>query len=325
MVQPPIYEIDADGTIRTDALHWEGFPCILWETLSELGYTTPPLYEVVSFWDQDVPYARMTATVLPHPEHPEWAYLSMMFFAHHSVESVESAAMRILHTICEQHPDKVMLTTQGLFPAMDPLDPAWRERISLTDVLLTTDPPEVIVRQLLRLLEAVYNMQVFRLSTQGMLSVVLDSAAMRDILTLDLQFEQQTVAHLHQDLVALQDERIQWHQERVEFTEQLHARDHALEMTQAQLAHTEAQRFALVQNVAEMQNQVAEMEIEVEVWQAMAHQGQQPPIAPPAAPAAPDELQGASGLSEDSVGSPPPASPDTSCLVVIFWRKIMYS
>jgi hypothetical protein len=36
-------------------------------------------------------------------------------------------------------------------------------------------------------------------------------------------------------------------------------------MTQVQLAHTEAQRFALVQNVMEMQNQVAEMEIEVEV------------------------------------------------------------
>jgi hypothetical protein len=40
------------------------------------------------------------------------------------------------------------------------------------------------------------------------------------------------------------------------------------------------------------------MEIEVEVWQAMAHQGQQPPIAPPAAPAASDELQGVSGLSD---------------------------
>jgi hypothetical protein len=51
MAQPPIYEIDADSTIRTDALHWEGFPRILWETLSEVGYTTPPLYEVVSFWD----------------------------------------------------------------------------------------------------------------------------------------------------------------------------------------------------------------------------------------------------------------------------------
>jgi hypothetical protein len=118
--------------------------------------------------------------------------------------------MRILHTFCEQHPDEVMLTTLGLFPAMDPLDLAWRERISLTDVLLTTDPPEVVVRQLLRLLEAVYNMQVFRLSTQGMLSVVLmDSTAVRDILILDLQFERQTIAHLQQELVALQDERIQ--------------------------------------------------------------------------------------------------------------------
>jgi hypothetical protein len=186
---------------------------------------------VVSFWDQGVPYARTTATVLPHPEHPEWADLSMKFFAHRGVESVESAVMRILYTFCKQHPNEVMLTTLGLFPAMDPLDPAWCERISLIDMLLMKDPPEVVVHQLLRLLEAVYNMQVFRIFTQGMLSVVLmDSTTMRDILTLDLQFERQTVAHLQQELVALQDERIQWHQERAEFTEQLHTRDHALEM-----------------------------------------------------------------------------------------------
>jgi hypothetical protein len=80
-----------------------------------------------------------------------------------------------------------MLTTPGLFPAMDPLDLVWRERISLADVLLTTEPPAVVVLQLLRFLEAMYNMQVFRLSTQGMFSVVLmDSTTMRDILTLDL-------------------------------------------------------------------------------------------------------------------------------------------
>jgi hypothetical protein len=155
-----------------------------------------------------------------------------------------------------------MLTALGLFPAMDLLDPAWRERLSLTDVLLMADPPAVVVRQLLRFLEAVYNMQVFRLSTQGMLSVVLmDSTAMRDILTLDLQYERQTVVHLQQEIVTLQDECIQWHQERAELTEKLFAREHTLEMTQVQLAHTEAQRFALVQNVMEMQNQVAEMEI----------------------------------------------------------------
>jgi hypothetical protein len=42
-------------------------------------------------------------------------------------------------------------------------------------------------------------------------------------------------------------------------------------MLQLQLAHTEAQCFALVQNVVEMQNQVVDLEGEVEVWQAMAH------------------------------------------------------
>jgi hypothetical protein len=40
-----------------------------------------------------------------------------------------------------------------------------------------------------------------------------------------------------------------------------------------QLAHTKAQHFALVQNVAEMQNQVVDLVVEVEVWQVMAHQG----------------------------------------------------
>jgi hypothetical protein len=60
----------------------------------------------------------MTAILLPHPEHSEWVDLSMMFFAHRGIESVESAAMRILHTFCEQHPDEVMLTTLGLFPAL---------------------------------------------------------------------------------------------------------------------------------------------------------------------------------------------------------------
>jgi hypothetical protein len=103
MAQPPIYEIDTDGTIRTDALHWEGFPHILWETLSEVGYTTPPLYEVVSFWDQGVPYARTTATVLPHPEHPEWADLSMMFFAHRGVASVDY----LFRALCQPEFDRV--------------------------------------------------------------------------------------------------------------------------------------------------------------------------------------------------------------------------
>jgi hypothetical protein len=67
MAQPPVYEIGADGTIRTDTLHWEGFPRILWETLSEVGYTTPQLYEVVSFWDQVFPTPARPRPCYPTP------------------------------------------------------------------------------------------------------------------------------------------------------------------------------------------------------------------------------------------------------------------
>jgi hypothetical protein len=44
----------------------------------------------------------------------------MMFFTHRGVESVESAAMRILHTFCEQHLDEVMLTAAGVVPSHGP-------------------------------------------------------------------------------------------------------------------------------------------------------------------------------------------------------------
>jgi hypothetical protein len=75
------------------------------------------------------------------------------------------------------------------------------------------------------------------------------------------------------------------------------------------------------------------MEIEVEVWQAMAHQGQQPPIAPPAAPAAPNELQGVSDLARTAWVVHHPIlrilalAPlrATSGLAVVVWRAIMYS
>jgi hypothetical protein len=42
MAFPVFHEFDADGTIRTNRLHWEGFPRLAWEALSAAGYLTPP-------------------------------------------------------------------------------------------------------------------------------------------------------------------------------------------------------------------------------------------------------------------------------------------
>jgi hypothetical protein len=86
-----------------------------------MGYTTPSLYEVVSFLDQGVPYARTTATVLPHPEHPEWA--SMMFFAHRGVESVESAAMRDPPHLLRAAPGRGDAHYAGVVPGYGPTRP----------------------------------------------------------------------------------------------------------------------------------------------------------------------------------------------------------
>jgi hypothetical protein len=59
MAFPVFHEFNADGTIRTNRLHWEGFPCLAWEALSAAGYTTPLTYEVSEFERLGVPRYRV--------------------------------------------------------------------------------------------------------------------------------------------------------------------------------------------------------------------------------------------------------------------------
>jgi hypothetical protein len=52
---PMFHEYDTDGMIRTNGLHWEGFPLLAWEALSAAGYTTPPTHEVFELERLGVP------------------------------------------------------------------------------------------------------------------------------------------------------------------------------------------------------------------------------------------------------------------------------
>jgi hypothetical protein len=79
MAFPVFHEFDADGTIRTNRLHWEGFPGLAWEALSAAGYLTPPTYEVKEFKRYGVPRCRVIVTVLPHPNHADWFDLSSIY------------------------------------------------------------------------------------------------------------------------------------------------------------------------------------------------------------------------------------------------------
>jgi hypothetical protein len=78
MTAPVFLEYDADGTIRTNGLHWEGFPCLAWDSLSAAGYTAPPIYEVAEFERLGVSHCRVTVTVPLHPVHPDWFDLSFV-------------------------------------------------------------------------------------------------------------------------------------------------------------------------------------------------------------------------------------------------------
>jgi hypothetical protein len=48
MAAPSNVSWDHAGHLHTNALHWEGFPHLLWESLSSFCYTEPPQYDGVS-------------------------------------------------------------------------------------------------------------------------------------------------------------------------------------------------------------------------------------------------------------------------------------
>jgi hypothetical protein len=49
MAAPPNIFWDPTGHLHTNALHWEGFPCLLWESLRSFGYTDPPQYDAMEY------------------------------------------------------------------------------------------------------------------------------------------------------------------------------------------------------------------------------------------------------------------------------------
>jgi hypothetical protein len=101
MVAPVFLEYDAECTIRTNGLHWEGFPRLAWEAPSTTGYTVLLVYKVAEFERLGVPRCRVTVTVPLHPVHPEWFNLSLVYWGFHGHESVESATLRVLTDFCD--------------------------------------------------------------------------------------------------------------------------------------------------------------------------------------------------------------------------------
>jgi hypothetical protein len=176
MVFLVFHEFDADGTIRTNRLHWEGFPRLAWETLSAAGYTTPPTYEVSKFERLGVPRCGVIVTVLPHPNHTDWFDLSFVYWGFITHETVESAALQVLTDFYDHNPTVVALFPFRLFPTMSPHDPAWLDHMDhLRELLLLAEPLDV-TQTLARCLSVIFALQGLHYNTATIIGQRLEAA-----------------------------------------------------------------------------------------------------------------------------------------------------
>jgi hypothetical protein len=192
MAFPVFHEFDADGTIHTNGLHWEGFPRLAWEALSATGYTAPPTYDVSDFERLGVPRCMVIVTVQPHPDHADWFDFSFVYQGFITHETVESAALRVLTDFCDHNPTMVALSPFGLFPAVSPHEPTWLDHMDhLRELLLLAEALDV-TQTLARYLNIVFTLQGLHYNTAVIIGKHLE-AARRDWQQQLTQMQQENV------------------------------------------------------------------------------------------------------------------------------------
>jgi hypothetical protein len=251
---PVFHEFNADSTIRTNGLHWEGFPRLAWEALSAAGYLTPPTYEVSEFEHYGVPCYRVIVTVLPHLDHTDWFDLSFIYWGFITHEAVESAALRVLTNFCDHNPTVVALSPFGLFPIVCPHDPTWLDRMDHLRELLTLADPLDVTQTLARCLNVVFTLQGQRYNTAAIIGQRLE-ASRRDWQQLSAAHQQLnfTLTQMQQENDRLRARRFQLELERGDRLQRildLEAENHTLEENADAY---EIERLTLLQNIADMQ------------------------------------------------------------------------
>jgi hypothetical protein len=116
---------DHEGHAHTNALHWEGFPHLLWESLQLFCYTEPPQYDGVEYGEEGVPRCRVKITIPQHPFHSLWQHIEINVVGFHLDDMIEAAALEAINNFCDQHLEEVAAYPIGLFPTVDSRDPEW--------------------------------------------------------------------------------------------------------------------------------------------------------------------------------------------------------
>jgi hypothetical protein len=168
MVAPSNIFWDRAGHLHTNALHWEGLPHLLWESLSLFFYTEPPQYDGVEYREEGVPRCRVKMTI---PQHPFCSQcpIEVDVVGYRLVDTIETAALEAIHIFCNQHPMEVAENPIGLFPAIDSSDPEWNFRIAHYGHMLG-DSAEEMLRGSIRFMNVQHHYQILLRRSMGQLT-----------------------------------------------------------------------------------------------------------------------------------------------------------
>jgi hypothetical protein len=107
MAAPSNFFWDPAEHLHTNALHWEGFPRLLWESLRSLLYTEPPQYDAVEYQEEGVRRCRVRMAIPQHPFRSQCQPIEVDVVGHHIVDTIEGAALEAIYLFCNQHPREV--------------------------------------------------------------------------------------------------------------------------------------------------------------------------------------------------------------------------
>src|SRR6266511_172824 len=110
----------ADGSwVIFHEVYVEGFPKLLWEAMTRLGYTDRPKYLFREYEEFGVEFCAVKVQLFDCTEHSEWAPFALVASGVRRDDARQTAAMLALRELCQRHTGAVGRTAMQYFPLAD--------------------------------------------------------------------------------------------------------------------------------------------------------------------------------------------------------------
>jgi hypothetical protein len=218
-----------------NALHWEGFSCLLWESLSLFHYTEPPIYDGVEYREEGVPRCRVKMIIPQHPFRSSWHPIEVEVVGYRLVDTLETAALEAIKLFCNQHPTEVAVYPIGLFPTIDPDNSEWNFRIEHLGHMLG-DLAEETIHIITRFMDVQHHYQILLRHGMNQITGVAQSHYRNADRQVTQIVELQALVTQKDEIIAARDETILHREDQINESDHIITqRDTVIEFLQAQI------------------------------------------------------------------------------------------